>query len=53
VTLLSGTTAVHTADATLGPVTINPGGAKHCHFKGYWVSAELRQDGSLNYHLLS
>lgn len=51
--LYSGNTLVLTSRATLGPVTMNPGTGRTCHYKGYWVSAELRSDGTLNYHRLA
>jgi hypothetical protein len=52
-TLYAGADPVHSTEATLGPVTMNPGGAQRCHYRGYWVSAELHRDGSLGYHMLS
>jgi len=52
VTLYSGGTSVLTSQATLGPVTMNPGTGRTCHYNGYWVSAELRSDGTLDYHRL-
>jgi hypothetical protein len=47
VTMYAGRIPVHTSQATLGPLTVNPGGG--CHVTGYWVFAELRADGSLGH----
>ena len=52
VTLYSGGTSMLTSQATLGPVTMNPGTGRTCHYDGYWVSAELRSDDTLDYHRL-
>lgn len=48
-TLYDGRTSVLASQATLGPVTMNPGISRTCHYPGYWVAAKLGSDGVLGY----
>lgn len=52
-TLYAGHVPVRSGQATLGPLSVNPGGTRRCHFRNYRILAELRDDGSLGYQQLA
>ncbi|MBO0869440.1 MAG: hypothetical protein J2P15_12820 [Micromonosporaceae bacterium] len=51
VVLYAGHTSVLTSRAEVAPVDMNPGNGRICHYKGYWVDVELRDNGTIGSRL--